>query len=250
MVWNPWAGSAENYRLSIADLVANGTMDAAIAGTLWAAADAQVSFLTAALPRNAGKTTVASAVLALRRPGVDLHYAYGEREELEALRQERRGGYVVIGEFSPWQMPSYIWGDAVRDVFATLDSGYSLQSSLHAPDVQSTLDVVTRQIGVPDDDASHLRLVVHVDVRPGPGGVMRRVDEVFELDGIVAGKPSGRTLHRWLAKDDSFEVTSEPTRFGQDRDALRRRREAIAALVDAGTTSVEDVQRMVAGFTA
>ena len=63
--WQPWAGAPENYKLSIAALVQNGTMDAEIAGTLWAAVDEQASFLTVAVPQNAGKTTVASAVLAL-----------------------------------------------------------------------------------------------------------------------------------------------------------------------------------------
>ena len=250
MTWNPWAGSAENYRLSIAELVANGTMDASIAGTLWAAADEQLSFLTAALPRNAGKTTVASAILALRRPGVGLHHSYGDRAELQVLRRESRGGYLVIGEFSPWPMPSYIWGDAVRDVFETLNHGYSLQTSLHAPDVESALQVITQENMVPDVAASHLKLVVHIEARRAAGGVLRRVSEVFELDGVENGAPIGRTLHRWLPQEDRFETRSEPANFGADREVLGRRREMIQRFVQHGETTIEDVARMVDGFTA
>ena len=250
MAWNPWAGSAENYRLSIAELVANGTMDAAIAGTLWAAAHEQVSFLTAALPRNAGKTTVASAILALRSPGVGLNYSYGDRAELQALRRESRGGYLVIGEFSPWPMPSYIWGESVRDVFDTLNHGYSLQTSLHAPDVESALQVITQENMVPDAAASHLKLVVHIEARRAATGVLRRVSEVFELDGVENGAPVGRTLHRWLPHEDRFETHSQPVNFGADREMLRRRREMIQRLVQSGETTIEDVARMVDGFTS
>ncbi|HEX5370268.1 MAG TPA: hypothetical protein VFY10_12710 [Dehalococcoidia bacterium] len=251
MEWNPWAGTTENYRISIAALVANGTMDAEVAGTLWAAADEQLSFLTAALPRNAGKTTVASAILAVRPPAVPLHYAYGESAELAELRRERQGGYLVIGEFSPWAMPSYIWGDSVRAVFETLNQGYSLQSSLHAPDVDSALRVIIEENRVADAEASHLKLVVHIVVGQGQGGVtQRRVSEVYELDGVSNGVPSGRTLFRWLPQDDRFEKQSEPSQFGLDRDVLRRRREAIDGLVKTGRTSIEDVARMVSGFKA
>ncbi len=54
--------------ITIAELVRNGTMSAQIAGTLWAAVDEQRSFLTVAIPRFAGKSTLSNAVLALRRP--------------------------------------------------------------------------------------------------------------------------------------------------------------------------------------
>lgn len=251
MNWNPWAGAPGNYHLSIAALVANGTMDADVAGTLWAAADEQLPFLTVAVPRNAGKTTVASAILGMRRPDVDLHFALGEAAELERLKQERRGGYLVIGEFSPWPMPSYIWGDSVRRVFETVRHGYSLQTSLHAPGVAPAIDVITREIGISDEDAGHLRLVVYIEVVRAPSGeVKRRVSEVFEVEGVSNGEPAGQTLFRWDPQSDRFEQLAEPRQFGTDASVLARRREAIAQLVKEGRTSIEDVEQMRAAFGA
>src|SRR5215207_4880306 len=191
--WQPWAGTPENYKLSIAALVQNGTMDAETAGTLWAAVDEERSFLTVAVPQNAGKTTVASAVLALRPPEVELHFALGKSDELQGLARDARGaaagqkagGYIVVGEFSHAPMPSYIWGDAVRNVFKTLHAGYSLQTSLHAPGVEAAVDVITKQNSVPDADASALNLIAYIEVfRTGDGAVARRVTEVYELDRI------------------------------------------------------------------
>ena len=245
--WIPWAGAPENYQLSIADLVANGTLDADVAGTLWAAVDEDLSFLTVAVPRNAGKTTVASAMLALRPPETPLHFLYGEPHETAQLQQQRAGGYVVIGELSPWAMPSYIWGEPVRRVFETLRYGYSLQTSLHAPGVEPALRVITQENGVSDADAGHLKLVVYVEVvRPG----VRRIAEVFEVDEVAGGRPIGRTLFRWVRESDRFEKLEEPRSFGLDRPVLDRRRVAIAELVATGRTSIQDVADMKASFRA
>src|SRR5437899_7194288 len=123
-----------NDDLTMAELVRNRTMSAAMAATLWAAVDEGVSFITVAVPQNAGKSTTASAVLALRPPGVRLHPVADEPERLERLKQERLGGYLVVGELSPYgARRGYIWGEPVRRAFNTLTAGYSLQTSLHAP---------------------------------------------------------------------------------------------------------------------
>src|SRR5712692_2013327 len=92
--------SREGRGLSIAALVANGTMNAEIAAVLWAAVDAQLSFLTVAVPRNAGKSTTSNAVLALRRPEASLHPITGDPAQIDFLKQERLGGYLVVAEFS------------------------------------------------------------------------------------------------------------------------------------------------------
>src|SRR5712691_3342008 len=89
-------GREEAEGLSIAELVRNGTMSAEIAAVLWAAVDAQLSFLTVAVPRNAGKSTTSNAVLALRRPEVPTHHITGDPAQLDFLRQERLGGYLVV----------------------------------------------------------------------------------------------------------------------------------------------------------
>src|SRR5439155_12088856 len=93
-------GGGRSGEITIAELVRNGTMSAAMAATLWAAAEDQVSFLTAAVPRNAGKSTTSNAVLALRRPGVLLHNVTGNTDEMERLKREKLGGYLVVAEFS------------------------------------------------------------------------------------------------------------------------------------------------------
>src|ERR1700730_14874634 len=150
--------------LTIADLVRNGTMNAEIAGVLWAAVDDKISFLTVAVPRNAGKSTTSNAMLALRPPGVPLHEVAGEPDVMERLKREGLGGYLVVGEFSRGGRPGYIWGEPVRRVFNTLDAGYSLQTTLHAPSVEEAIRQVTEGNGVSDEHASAIKLVLYIEM--------------------------------------------------------------------------------------
>jgi hypothetical protein len=247
--WVPWAGAPGNDAISIAELVRNGTLSADVAAVLWAAAEAQVSFLTVAMPQGAGKTTVASAVLALRKPDVPLHFIYGRPQELEELKRERRGGYIVVGEFSRAPMPSYIWGESVRRVFETLPAGYSLQTSLHAPGVEPAIRAVTEANAVPDDLASAVKLIVYIEVfRTSAGAIARRVVEVYEMHLVENGKPIGHPLFLWRKEDDSYERVTGPHQFGRDADDLERRSAVIAGLAESGKTSPADVAEAVAAY--
>src|SRR5262245_45231049 len=123
--------------VTIAEMVRNHTMNAEMAAVIWAAADEGVSFLTAAIPRFAGKTTTSNAGLALRGPAAPLTWIDGTRDQTDALLRERRGGYLAVAEFEQAPMPGYIWGEPVRRVFQTaIEGGYSLQAVLHAGSVE------------------------------------------------------------------------------------------------------------------
>src|SRR3990170_1382751 len=97
--------------ITIVELIRNGTLSAQVAATLWAAVDERRSFLTVAIPRFAGKSTLSNAVLALRPPDVPLHQVDGSPGEMQRLKREQLGGYLVVAEFSEAPVPHYIWGE-------------------------------------------------------------------------------------------------------------------------------------------
>lgn len=237
--------------VTIADLVRNGTMNADMAALLWTAVDEQLSFLTVALPRLAGKSTTSEAVLALRKPDVALNNVLGDARTLDRLKQERQGGYLVVNEFSRAPMPGYIWGEPVRRVFDTLPSGYSLQTSLHASSVQEAMEVVTRGNGISDEQASTFKLVLYIErFGNGMSDYWRRLVEIFEVDRVEDGRAVGRTLHRWRQADDSFEKTADPEQFAKDGADLERRAEIIRRLAVGDASSVQDVTEAVAQYHA
>ena len=234
--------------VTIAHLVENGTMNADMAALLWSAVDEQLSFLTVALPRLAGKTTTSRALLALRPPGVELHEVAGEPGVMKRLQQDKRGGYLVVNEFSQAPMYGYIWGEPVRRVFETLPYGYSLQTSLHARGVDEAIDVVTRGNEISDEQASAFKLVLYIERFGSGSDFWRRLVEIYEVDKVENGRPSGRTLFRWRPADDSFEKVSDPQQFGSVADDLRRRAQVLNGLVVAGHTSVADIDDALRNF--
>jgi type IV secretory pathway ATPase VirB11/archaellum biosynthesis ATPase len=74
------ADSSQSQVPTILDLIANGTLSAEMAATLWATVDEGRSFVIAAIPRLTGKSTVGNAVPAMLPPDVPVHRLSGEEE--------------------------------------------------------------------------------------------------------------------------------------------------------------------------
>lgn len=231
---------------TILDLVRNGTLSAEMAATLWAAVDQGESFVTVAIPRLAGKTTVTNAVLALLPPEVPVHRLSGDQEEMARLKELATGGYLVVGEFSQAPVPTYIWGAPVRRVFDTLDAGYSLAVALHAPGLQETFDAICRGNGVTDDQASRLGIMLYI-LRFGdaPENFWRRLAQVYEIDRVENGRPMGRLLHRWVEEGDRFEAVAAPRRVRADALDRAARADLLRKMVASGRTSAAHVAGMV-----
>ena len=237
--------------ITIAELVRNGTMSADMAAVLWAAVDEQLSFLTVALPRNAGKSTTSDAALALRPPEVPLYRVAGEPDVMEQLRQKGGPGYLVVAEFSMGRQPGYIWGEPVQRVFDTLPAGFALQTSLHATGVEEGILEVTRGNGISDEQASAFKLVVYIEMFGNTWeDVKRRVVNLYEVHKVENGVPVGHPLHVWHPDGDRFEKVMDPHQFGLDREDLARRAQIIAELAAAGRTSEADVASAVQEYRA
>jgi hypothetical protein len=235
--------------VTITEMVQNGTLSAEMAAVMWAAVDEQASFLTVAVPQFAGKTTLAHAVLDLRPDHVPLHHVAGERETMERLKQERLGGYLIVGEFSRAPVPGYIWGEPVRRVFDALGAGYALQTSLHAPGPAEAIHAIIQGNGVAEEQVSTIKLVAYIErFGSSRANLWRRVTQLYELHGVEGGKVIGQPLFRWNAATDSFEREAMPLRFGRDEQDLAARGEVIARLAQEGRTGNAAVGQAVAAY--
>ena len=233
--------------LTLVDLVRNGTMNAEIAATLASIAAEQHSFMVVAVPRFAGKSTIANAMLHCVPNNVPVHRLSGDEAEMDRLKLDADGGYLVVGEFSRAPVPSYIWGQPVRKVFETMRAGYSLSTALHAPSVDEAYAAVCQGNGVPDEDSSRLTYMVYIQrMGDDEDSFWRRIAGVHEVDRVVDGRPHDRLLYRWRELDDSFEQVEEPRLLAVDADRLRERARRLAELASSGRTNVEDVRSVVA----
>lgn len=199
--------------LAIVDLVRNGTMSAEIGATLAGAIEERRSFLVFAVPRLAGKSTLTHAMLAYAGADTPIRSVTGDRRETARLRSGDGRGYLVIPEISPYAvMPGYIWGAAVRDVFAVAaERGYAVAAALHAPGVEEAIAIVCARNGVPDEHAARIDLAVYVrSIGDWQAPVARRIAAVHETDGVAAGRPRARALHLWDEAADRFVTVNEP----------------------------------------
>lgn len=201
--------------LTLTDLVANRTLSPEMAATLAAAAEARLSMLFVAIPRWAGKSTLMQAALQYVPAGTPFHQLSSGIEPSLGIPASDDGGYLVVSEVSPAGFADYFWGADVRRVFAALDRGFSLATALHASGVDEAFEVLTRENGVPAEQAARIDLVAYIrsigDDWSHPE--RRAVAAVAETVGVRDGRPQTRLLHRWVESDDRFEVVEESQRL-------------------------------------
>jgi hypothetical protein len=232
--------------VTIVDLIRNGTLTAPIAATLWAAVDRGLSLLVVAIPRFAGKTTTSNAVLALLPPQVPVHRLSGDEAEMDRLKEEATGGYLVVGEFSQGPVANYIWGAPVRRVFDTMTAGYSLATAMHAPGLEEAFKDICDGNEVTDEAASRIDVMVYIrrfgdDVDT----FWRRLAEVHEIDYVQDGKPHGRLLYRWVEDADRFDAVETPLFLNGNTAEVEARASRLEELARTGQRTSEDVARLV-----
>lgn len=236
--------------LTIVDLIKNNTLSAEIAGLLWAAVDEKISFLTAAVYRGAGKSTVAKAVLSLRPDNVSLHNVSDNPEVTEKLLGiEKHGGYLVVEEFSSMDIPGYLWGSKAKHVFEIAKNGYSLQASIHAESAEHAMLEITQGIGVSDENASIIQLIIYIEMFGSTiAQAKRRISEVYEVHRVENGKALGHLIYKWNKETDSFENVEESHLFARNKDDLRKRGEILGFLANTNKTSEDDIKKTLKEF--
>ena len=235
--------------LSIADLIANGTLSAEQAATLWAMVEERHSFVVVAIPRFAGKSTTMDAVLGLLTADVPVHRLSGDEAEMDRLKQQATGGYLVVGEFSEAPVAHYIWGAPVRRVFDTLTAGYSLATALHAPSLDEAFDAICKGNGVSDEAVSRIDFMLYIRrFGDDEDTFWRRLAEIHEIDSVSGGRPSGRLLHRWDEAGDRFDAVESSRSLMADAADLARRASLLRELISSGRTSPDHVAKLVADY--
>jgi len=232
--------------LTILDLIQNGTMSAEMAATMWAAMDDRSSFIVAAGPRQAGKSTNTNAILGLLPDDVALHDLSGEAAQFASIAASGAGGYLVVAEFSN-HMPTYLRGEQVMQVFQTAEKGYSIAGTLHADTPEDLFYELSSHGPLTDDDLFRIRYLVFLAMRGPVETPTRRVASVWEVTNITGGTPQAQKLHQWNEADDSFDVVSKPTLLTATSEELTDRAAKLRTLAVAGKTSTDDLASLLAG---
>jgi Flp pilus assembly CpaF family ATPase len=211
--------------------VANNTMDEHMAALLWAIAEEKRSFVSAAGPQNAGKSTVLFAMLDHVPVGTPIHEMNGEVDEMDEYAKSPDGGYLEVGEISDHRPVRYIWGEPVRVLFTTLNTGFSLATTMHADGVDDVFRQICVENEVSDADASTIQFVVHI-LRFGEDmeSYWRRIDSVHEITGVKNGVQIASELFSWDEETDSFIASNPVSVLSASSALLAERAESIREL--------------------
>jgi hypothetical protein len=186
--WGAEAGAAMPPFRTMADLVADGVMDAELAGLLWLLVEAGIP-VTVAGPRGSGRSTVLGALLACLDPVTTPLLLDGAGEDFAAIpeavelgcrlehgattaagpRPDPRHTVLIAAELGA-RPPLGIWGDRARVAIRALSLGYGLAATIEAAgldDVFTTLRGPAVEAGA--DELAGLGLVVVLGPRAGSG---------------------------------------------------------------------------------
>lgn len=172
------------------ELVANDTVPAEVAGALWWAMERGASALSAAGPRLAGKTTLATALLSFLPDEARLYAVRGPYDPID-VPLEDGPLYLLVNELSD-HTPWYVWGPAARRAFALLGQGARMVATLHANSAAQAVAVMRYETGAPPEVLGRITLVLVLRARWAGTGIERRLVEVSLLrpaDGRVVVVP-------------------------------------------------------------
>ena len=191
--------------LTLRDLVANHSIADDGAEVLRSIGAGGRSFLVYALPRNAGKSTVADAIVAEAPQSLPRLDFYGTADEAAVLSAAPTRAYLQVGEIGHRGRPGYLADDEVVRLFEVLSAGsYSLASSVHADTVDGVFDVLRRNGVSTSVAAPAVSHVVKVRALGDPfdPATSRVVEQIHAITPGVDGEPSASLLYAWIGAAD------------------------------------------------
>lgn len=153
--------------LSVAQLVALGSLDASTAALLWLLVEHHVSVIisgpTDPTP-GVGKTTTLNAMLDFLPAGSALVYTLGMYEDFgfrQVSEVDPARTLVLANEVSD-HLRIYMWAGAARRLLRLPKEGYAVATSCHADTVDDVLDMLLGDLRLKPEDVRRLGVIVNI----------------------------------------------------------------------------------------
>jgi hypothetical protein len=247
-------------QLSIAQIIALGSVDAETAALIWVLLEHGTSF-TVAGPTDpqpgVGKTTTMNALLQFLPEGTILAYMSGMYETFAFTRLpdiDPAKTYVLCNEVSD-HLPIYMWGRVARRFLSLPAQGYHVATSVHADTIDDVLAMYRRDLRLSVDDIRRLGVIVNMGlvgrlypprrrwftthfIQPEPD--LSRPNEIVPVP-----------LSLWNQVDDTFELADHSILDqlaswigmpSQDFDAAFKERKDCLKQLSCNSADTQDVQ--------
>ena len=153
--------------LSMAQIIAQGSVDAETVALTWLLLEHGVS-LTVAGPTDpqpgVGKTTTLNALLQFLPEGTALAYMSGMYENFAFTRLpdiDPATTYALCNEVSN-HLPIYMWGRVARRYLTLPAQGYHIATSIHADTIDDVIFMYHHDLHLRPEDVRRLGLVVNI----------------------------------------------------------------------------------------
>lgn len=205
--------------LSLAQIIALGSVDAETVALLWVLLEHGTS-LTVAGPTDpqpgVGKTTTLNALLQFLPENTALAYMSGMYENFAFTRLRNidpANTYALCNEVSD-HLPIYMWGRVARRYLTLPGQGYHVATSVHADTIDDVLYMYRHDLRVTADDVRRLGVVVNIGLVGRAYPPRRRwFTTHFIQPNIDPSRPDEVLpvpLSLWNKFDDSFEHADQP----------------------------------------
>lgn len=199
--------SQRGQTLSIVDLLNANTLSVEMAAHLFCMMTHGASFLTAAKPGNAGKTTLMACTLMFLSPNarivtisepavISQALPGNHNERLCYLCHEIGGG--------PWY--GYLWGEDVGKLFKLIDEHHSIASCIHADILDEMREILfSHELNVAEEDFKQLDFILFMHLERNGREYTRRVSTFYEATGASSQQDGNhRPLFIWDRNSDEF----------------------------------------------
>jgi hypothetical protein len=235
--------------MSVAQLIAAGSLDARTAALLWLLVERHYSLIVSGPTdptAGAGKTTTLNALLGFLPAGTTLVYTMGMYEDFAFESEVTPATTCVLANEVSDHLRIYMWGRVARKLLAMPGDGYAIATSCHADTVQDVLTMLTRDLRIDSDDIRRLGVIVNIGF-VGRGWPPRR--RFFTVNFVrPAADPAHPTrlellpLSTWDELGDTFipasddALTELATLLGQTPDELRAALDRRVAILERLST--------------
>lgn len=204
--------------LSLAQIIALGSVDVSTAALVWLILEHGVS-LTVAGPTDPqpgiGKTTTLNALLQFLPEGISLAYMSGMYEDFAFTQLpdvEPEKIYALCNEVSN-HLPIYMWGRIARRYLMLPAQGYHIATSVHADTIREVVQMYQRDLRIPVEDIRRLGLVVNIGLTGRIYPLRRRwfTTHFFrpQANPAYPDKIELLLLSTWNEVEDTFELAEQ-----------------------------------------
>jgi hypothetical protein len=204
--------------LSVAQLIALGSLDARTAALLWLLIERHQSLIVSG-PTDPtpgiGKTTTLNALLGFLPPGTTLVYTTGMYEDFGFRSEVEPATTCVLANEVSDHLRIYMWGGVARDLLRLPGEGYAIATSCHADTIKDVFAMLRHDLRVPADVVRGLGIIINIGI---VGRVWPPRRRFLTVNFLAPQAPDGApndlrlmSLAEWQTSDDTFVPATQET---------------------------------------